>query len=87
MIEASKLKLTVITSTMGLIPAIAAPIPALQVAGGICVFAKSSAQIASLRLPHQENTLIILQCFAQPLFERFAIGSFFLAAFSIFRRY
>jgi hypothetical protein len=30
----------------------------------------------ALRLPHQENTLIILQCFAQPLFERFAIGSF-----------
>jgi hypothetical protein len=40
------------------------------------------------RLPHQENTLIILQCFAQPLFERFAIGSFiFVAAFSIFIRY
>jgi hypothetical protein len=41
-----------------------------------------------LRLPHQENTLIILQCFAQPLFERL-IGSFFIfvAAFSIFRRY
>jgi hypothetical protein len=51
-------------------------------------FAYRKAPPYRLRLPHQENTLIILQCFAQPLFERFAIGSFiFVAAFSIFIRY
>jgi hypothetical protein len=72
---------------MGLIPAIAAPIPALrsqlQRVGVDAFFQNSSKTFAyrkappyRLRLPHQENTLIILQCFAQPLFERFAIGSF-----------
>jgi hypothetical protein len=42
-------------------------------------FAYRKAPPYRLRLPHQENTLIILQCFAQPLFERFAIGSSVLA--------
>jgi hypothetical protein len=65
------LKLTVITSTMGLIPAIAAPIPAYEPASESGVSMRSSPNSSKtfackappyrLRLPHQENTLIMLR--------------------------
>jgi hypothetical protein len=74
---------------MGLIPAIAAPIPYEASFRKVSMMRSSpnsskktclpqKRRRIALRLPHQENTLIILQCFAQPLFERFAIGSFIL---------